>query len=80
MKANILKNKFVAAVGAILCCGLWGISTPIVKMGYAHTDPSHVPSLLLWLGLQFVAAGILTVGAGSLISRRLLIPKGKSRS
>ena len=78
MKADILKNKFVAAVGAILCCGLWGISTPIVKMGYAHTDPSHVPSLLLWLGLQFVAAGILTVGAGSLINKRFLLPKRKS--
>ncbi|MBQ1942324.1 MAG: ribosomal protein L7/L12, partial [Clostridia bacterium] len=36
-----------AAFGAIFTCALWGISTPIVKMGYEYIDESHVPSAVI---------------------------------
>ncbi len=74
-----MKNKkILTSLGALFCCALWGISTPIVKMGYAYTDASHVPSLLLWAGIQFAIAGLLTIGFYSLYSKRFLLPQKKS--
>jgi len=32
---TLIKRKWFAAAAALFCCALWGISTPIVKMGYA---------------------------------------------
>lgn len=78
MLNKLINNKIFTAAAAIFCCGLWGISTPIVKMGYAYIDAAHVPSLFLWVGLQFLAAGCLTIGFYSIISRRLVFPKKKS--
>ena len=73
---NKLKtSKLFMSLGALFCCALWGISTPIVKMGYAYTDASHVPSLLLWAGIQFVVAGLLTIGFCSILSKRFAVPK-----
>ena len=60
------------------CCALWGISTPIVKMGYDYIDASHVPSLLLWVGLQFVVSGFLTIGIYSIYLKRIVFPKKES--
>lgn len=73
-----MKNKVVTAAAALFCCALWGISTPIVKMGYAYIDTSHVPSLLLWAGLLFAVSGFLTVGIYSLASKKLMLPKKNS--
>ncbi len=75
MKHNLMNRKAVVIFCALLCCGLWGISTPIVKMGYSHVDPTHVPSLLLWAGLQFVVSGLLTIGVYSAVSRKFLFPQ-----
>ena len=75
---NLLKNKWFTALGALFCCALWGISTPIVKMGYAYIDAAHIPSLLLWAGLQFLLAGVMTVGAYSVAAKRPVYPKGGS--
>ncbi len=78
MKSGILRSKFFAAGAALFCCALWGISTPIVKMGYTFTDAAHVPSLILWVGLQFLASGCLTIGFYSLVSKRFVVPKRNS--
>lgn len=75
---SIWNNKIISAAGAIFCCALWGISTPIVKMGYAYTDASHVPSLLLWVGIQFALAGLLTVCFYSVVSKSFVRPKRKN--
>lgn len=77
-KHTIFGSKTMAAVVAIFCCALWGISTPIVKMGYAYTDPNHVPSLLLWVGIQFAVAGLLTIGIYSITARKIAVPKKKN--
>lgn len=78
MKTTFIKSKAFAIFGALFTCALWGISTPIVKLGYDFVDASHVPSLLLWVGLQFVAAGFLTIGFYSMFSRKLALPKKES--
>ncbi len=75
---KIKNSKILTAVTALFCCALWGVSTPIVKLGYRYTDASHLPSLFLWVGLQFVMAGVLTVGIYSAVSKRLVYPKKKS--
>ncbi len=75
---NIKSNKLLTALGALLCCALWGISTPIVKMGYDYIDEAHVPSLLLWAGLQFAIAGIFAIILYSLFSKKLVYPKKKN--
>lgn len=77
MNKLMRSNLFVVAT-ALFCCALWGISTPIVKIGYTYIDATHVPSLLLWVGLEFVAAGFLTVAAYSIISKKLVLPKKES--
>ena len=70
-----MKNKTAVILTALFCCALWGISTPIVKMGYNFVDASHVPSLLLWVGLQFIVSGFLTVVAYSIFSKKFLFPE-----
>jgi len=78
MNCKLKNNKWFVSAGAVFCCALWGISTPIVKMGYVYVDASHVPSLLLWVGIQFVIAGLLTIGSYSLGSKKIVYPKEKS--
>ena len=78
MFEKLFKNKIFTSLAAIFCCALWGISTPIVKMGYAFVDETHVPSLILWLGLQFAFAGFLTVCIYSIVSKRFVRPKKKN--
>ncbi len=75
---KLINNKIFAALAALLCCGLWGISTPIVKMGYKYLDPSHVPSLLLWVGLQFLISGLITILGVSIAKRKLVLPAKQS--
>ena len=75
MIKKLASNKIFATFAAIFCCALWGISTPIVKIGYNHIDEAHVPSLLLWVGLQFVVSGVLTICVYSAVSKKLLLPK-----
>lgn len=58
---EIIKNSVFASFSAIICCALWGISTPIVKMGYAYVNAKSIPSLLLWVGIQFALGGALTL-------------------
>ena len=78
MIKKLLNCKVFVTLGALVTCALWGISTPIVKMGYEYIDESHVPSLLLWVGLMFVFAAFLTVGGYSVFSKKFLCPKKES--
>ena len=78
MIKKLLNSKVFVIFGAIFCCALWGISTPIVKMGYNYVDESHIPSLLLWVGLQFVVAGFITICIYSIVSKKIVFPKKQS--
>ncbi len=66
------------SLGALFCCALWGISTPIVKLGYAFVNETNVFSLILWAGVQFVIAGVLTILIVSLVLRKFAVLKKKS--
>ena len=74
-----LKNPLVVAAIAIFCCALWGSATPCIKIGYQLMRPdSSVASTVLFAGLRFFFAGILTVIIFSIARRKLIYPKLKN--
>ena len=73
---NILTNPIVLALCALLCCALWGSATPAIKTASALLIPTPgVPSTILFAGVRFTMAGILTVAIYSIARKRLLIFK-----
>lgn len=78
--ANVSKitSTLIMALGSIFCCALWGVSTPVVKMGYKYIDQNSIPSLMLWIGIQFLVAGVMTITFGCIKYKKIIIPKSKS--
>jgi len=76
MHSSKLTNPVVVALGALLCCALWGSASPFIKIGYALVLPEqNIPSTLLFAGLRFTMAGILTILLYSIAGKRFLFPK-----
>lgn len=75
-----LQNSIVVCIMASLCCALWGSAFPFVKIGYAifGITAKHINSQILFAGIRFFLAGILTVIIGSLLSKRVLLPASSS--
>lgn len=82
MNSKALTKAPVVCALAILCCILWGSATPSIKIGYeVFTIASDdTASQILFAGMRFVLAGFLTVLFGSILSRKVLVPKKKSLS
>ena len=77
-KTNIFKNPIVVILGAILCCALWGSATPFIKLGYKMIfidAKPDVPSTILFAGIRFFFAGIITIMIYSIARRKFLVPK-----
>lgn len=75
------KPKFITTpigilLAACLCCLLWGSATPAIKIGYEwfQIAPGDVTSRILFAGIRFVLAGLLTVLWGSLLVGKALLP------
>lgn len=79
-KEDLLQNQAVVCIIALVCCALWGSAFPFIKIGYSLFDiPSgDWASQILFAGLRFTLAGILTVVFGSAISKRFLYPQRKN--
>lgn len=74
--SQYLKNPLVIAAIAIFCCALWGSATPCIKIGYQLMRPdASVASTVLFAGLRFFFAGVLTVLIFSVARRKFLYPK-----
>ncbi len=73
---KIYTNIIFVTFMALLCCALWGSATPFIKIGYdlCLSDRS-VPSIMLFAGIRFTLAGILTVLIYSIGRRKFLFPK-----
>lgn len=80
MKKRLLEKTWVVCVLAVLCNALWGSAFPSIKIGYRLFEISgdSPASQILFAGLRFTLAGVLAVVFGSLLQRRLLIPKRQS--
>ena len=73
---SILTNTFVVAIAAIFCCALWGSATPFIKTGYQLMLPvKDTSSTILFAGIRFTLAGIITIAIYSIARRKFLYPK-----
>lgn len=65
---------------ACLCCLLWGSATPAIKIGYEWfgIGAGDIASRILFAGVRFILAGILTAIFGSLIAGKALFPQRSS--
>lgn len=81
---NQKKTFITTALGigllACLCCLLWGSATPAIKIGYEWfgIGAGDVASRILFAGVRFILAGILTALFGSLIAGKPLFPQKTS--
>ena len=74
-KRNPLTSPILLTALALLCCALWGSATPAIKTGYKLLSVSGTPSIMLFAGIRFTLAGVLTVLIYSIARRRFLFPK-----
>lgn len=77
-KSNLLQNPIFVSLVAIFCCALWGSATPFIKIGYKLMYPPEgpdAPSTILFAGIRFALAGLITVVIYSIARRKILYPK-----
>ena len=74
-KKSFFTKPAVIIACALLCCALWGSASPAIKIGYQLLEVSGVPSTILFAGVRFFMAGIITVLIYSVARRRFLYPK-----
>ena len=78
-KSKIFSHPAYLVFGALLCCALWGSATPMIKKGYEFCLPDKdVPSTILFAGLRFFFAGVITVIIYSIARRKILYPAPKN--
>ncbi len=82
MNANGKKTDFLSTgagvvTAAVLANLLWGSAAPCIKLGYRFfgVGTEDVMTQILFAGVRFTLAGLLTVLFGSLLRRRVLLPK-----
>ena len=74
-KKKPLTRPLVITLLALLCCALWGSATPAIKTGYKLLSVSGTPSTILFAGIRFTFAGLLTVLIYSIARKKVLYPK-----
>ena len=75
-KKSIFQNPFVLMITALFCCALWGSATPFIKTGYALIMPwGGTSSTILFAGLRFTFAGLITIVIYSIARKKFLYPK-----
>lgn len=75
---KLICHPLVVTLLALLCCALWGSAFPCVKLGYDWFQIKGASSQILFAGIRFTFAGILTFAAGCLIEKRILLLKRSS--
>lgn len=65
---------------AMFCCVLWGSATPAIKVAYRifQIGADETASRIMLAGARFIIAGIMTIVFGSLVARKVLLPKKTS--
>lgn len=77
---NLMTKTVIVALGAMICCALWGSAFPCIKIGYEllNVGNDDTFSQILFAGIRFILAGILTVLIGSIAAKKPLISSKKS--
>ena len=65
---------------AFFCCVLWGSASPAIKIAYSlfRIGPEDTASRIMLAGARFMIAGVMTIAFGSVLAKKLLIPKRTS--
>ena len=73
-QSNTLSKPLIVCLLAVFACMLWGSAFPTIKLGYEffHISSNEVGSVLLFAGMRFTLAGILTILFGGIFGRKLL--------
>ena len=80
-KNKLFTNTLFVSLAAILCCALWGSATPFIKLGYQLIRPeATVASTILFAGIRFMLAGIITILIYSVARRKFLYPQKENIS
>lgn len=79
-QSTIFAHPLVMAFLATICCLLWGSAFPAIKLGYRWFDitAEATGTQILFAGCRFTLAGILTVVIGSILAKKVLLPKKES--
>lgn len=74
------RKKSVICIFALICTALWGSAFPCVKTGYSlfAIDSADTASVILFAGIRFAGAGILTIILTGISSKKLLLPRKTS--
>ena len=77
---HILQKSSVLIICALICTALWGSAFPCIKAGYQmfHIASEDTASQMLFAGIRFFLAGILTILIGSVQQKKFLKPKKSS--
>ena len=82
MKPSTKKRDFLSTIPGVLAAAvtanlLWGSAAPCIKLGYRYFGIAgeDVLSQILFAGVRFTLAGLLTILIGSLLRGKLLLPK-----
>ena len=76
---NLMTKSLVVTLLATLCCALWGSATPFIKLGYEMMLPEKdVASTLLFAGLRFIFAGVITILIYSIAQKKFLYPQKRN--
>ena len=82
MKPSTKKRDFLSTTPGVLAAAvtanlLWGSAAPCIKLGYRYFGIAgeDVLSQILFAGVRFTLAGLLTILIGSLLRGKLLLPK-----
>ncbi len=80
MNKNILTKSWVVILIAFICSVLWGTAFSGVKIGYDKfgIEAADWSSQMIFAGTRFAIAGIMTILAGSLAAKKLLLPTKSS--
>ena len=70
----------ITLITAFFCCVLWGSASPAIKIAYElfRIGPEDTGSRIMLAGGRFVIAGLMTILFGSVLNRRILLPKKES--
>ena len=79
-KRHILQKTWMVWLCALICTALWGSAFPCIKTGYSlfHIGAAQTSSQILFAGIRFFLAGILTILIGSIGQKKFLLPKRAS--
>lgn len=75
MDAHMMRKGPVIVLLALFCTILWGTAYPAVKIGYALFEISDSAGQLLFAGLRFTMAGLMTLAVSVVLHKTLVVPK-----